>query len=106
MPNICTHTALTISMRYVVTSATVLGISDFKVDTRTHSINDICTPNKDISRGILRTTSTLQPDNHQPSQSSICTALQSGQHKRALTILVDASWEFDISVLKEKQKGF
>ena len=32
--------------------------------------------------------------------------LQSRQRKRALTILIDISWEFDVPVLKEKQKSF
>ena len=30
-------------MRYIVTNTTMLGISDFKVDKRTRTINDICT---------------------------------------------------------------
>ena len=43
MPNVTTrtHTAFTINMRHVAMNATMLGVSNFKVNTITGSINEI-----------------------------------------------------------------
>ena len=94
MPNVSTHTrtALTINMKHVAMNATMLGVLDFKVNTITCSINEICTLTTPTVKTLAEGTTTG--------------TLQSGQGKRALTILVDISWEFDVPVLKEKQKSF
>lgn len=86
-----THTHSTHN-KHEAPNATMLGVSDFKVNTITCSINEICTLTTPTVKTLAEGTTTG--------------TLQSGQGKRALTILVDISWEFDVPVLKEKQKSF